>query len=112
MGDRAEVLDEFVTSHADAMVLDRDGLGLFVGGDGDLELELVVVDILFCDLRVAQFFQRIRGIGNELTHEDFFLGVERVDNDIEELFDLSLELKFLWCGLGHVLNKNFAGLRR
>ena len=62
------------------------------------------MDILLGDLRVTQFFQRIRGIRNELTHEDFFLGVERVDNDIEQLFDLSLELELLWCSLGHVLN--------
>ena len=101
VGDGAEVLDELVARHADAGVLNRDGLGLVVGGDGDFEFGGAVLDFLFGELRVAQFLEGVGGVGNELADEDFFLRVERVDDDIEQLLDLGLELEFLRSGGGH-----------
>jgi hypothetical protein len=50
---------------------------------------------------VAEFFEGVGGVGDQLADEDFFLRVERVDDDIEELLDLGLELEFLRCGGGH-----------
>jgi len=97
VGDGAEIFDEFGLRHADAEILNREGLRLVIGGEVDLELGLVVEDFLFGDLRVAEFFKRVGRVGNQLADEDFLLRVERVDDDIEELFDLGLELEF--CGV-------------
>ena len=101
MGDGAEVFDEFGAGHTNASVLDRDGLGFVVGGDVDLELEFVVEDLLLGQLRMAELFEGIGGVGNQFTDEDFFLRVERVNDDIEQLLDLGLELEFLRSGRGH-----------
>ena len=101
MSDGAEVFDELVARHTDAVVLNREGLGLVVGGETDLELGLVVEDFFLRDLGVAEFFEGVGSIGNQLADEDFLLGVERVDDDIEQLLDLGLELEFLRCVGGH-----------
>ena len=101
MRDRAEVLDQLIAGHADPVVLDRDRLGLVVGGDVDLKVEFVVEDFLLGELRMAQLFQRVGGVGHELAEENFLLRVERVDDDIEQLLDLGLEFEFLRRGRGH-----------
>ena len=102
VGDGAEVFDELVARHADAVVLNRERLGLVVGGEADLELGLVVKNVLLGDLGVAEFFEGVGGVGHQLTDEDFLLRVEGVDDDIEQLLDLGLELEFLRCVGGHV----------
>lgn len=101
MGDGAEVLHQFLASHADAEVLDRNRLRLVIGRDVDLKVETVVEDFLFGELSVPQLFERVGGIRHQLTDEDFLLGVEGMDDDIEQLLDLGLELELLRCGGGH-----------
>ena len=61
----------------------------------------LIENLLFGELGVAQFFERVRGVGDEFADEDFLLRVERVDDDIEQLLDLGLELEFLRSGGGH-----------
>jgi hypothetical protein len=101
VGDGAKVLDQFGLGHADAEVLDREGLRLVVGGDVDLEFEFVIEDLLLGQLGVAQLFQGVGGVGDKLADKDFLFRVERVGEDIEELADLGLELEFLRRGVGH-----------
>ena len=101
MGNRAEVLDQFALGHANAEVLDRNGLGFIVGRDVDLEFKLIVEDLLLGELRVAELLQGVGRVGHELADEDFLLRVELVGDDIEELADLGLELEFLRRGGGH-----------
>ena len=43
---------------------------------------------------VAQLVERIGGIGDEFAEEDFRVGVERMDDQLEQLVDFSLELLF------------------
>jgi len=100
MGDRAEVFDQLGLGHADPEVLDRQGFGLVVGRDVDLQLQLVVEDLLFGQLEMPELLQRVGGIGDQFADEDLLLGVKRVDDDIEQLLDLSLELKGLRFGHG------------
>jgi hypothetical protein len=76
-------------------------LRLVVGGDVDLQLQLVVEDVLLGELEVAELLQRVGGVGDELTDEDLLLRVERMDDDIEQLLDLGLEFEFLRSGVGH-----------
>jgi hypothetical protein len=95
--------DELGPGHADAKVLDRDGLRLVVGGDVDLEPGRR----RRCPSRsagVAELLEGVGGVGDQLADEDFLLRVERVDDDIEELLDLGLELELLRCGGGHGRN--------
>ena len=101
VGDRAEVFDELRAGHANAGVLEGDGLRLVVRSDINFQGDAVVLDILLGQLQVAEFFEGIGGIGHQFADEDFFLRVERVDDDIEQLLDLGLEFEFLRSGGGH-----------
>ena len=100
MGDGAEILDQFGPGHADAEILDREGPGLVIRRDVDLAGQTVVEDLLLHELQMAQLFERVGSIGDQLAHEDFLLRVERVDHDIEQLANFGLKLEFLRCGHG------------
>ena len=97
VGDSTEVFDELIAGHAETGVLDGEGVGGVIGCEIDGELDVGVVDGLFRNLEVAEFFEGVRAIGDKLAHEDLLLGVEGVDDDIEQLLNLGLEL----VGFGH-----------
>jgi hypothetical protein len=94
VGDGAEVFDEFVTGHAEAVIGDGEGALFLVGGEGDFEGEIGLEDVVFGELGVAEFFEGVGGVGDELADEDFPVGIEGVDDDVEELFDFGLEFVF------------------
>ncbi len=100
VGDGAEILDQLLPAHPDAEVLDGDRLGLVVRRDVDLEFQLFVEDLLLRELRMTEFFQRVRCVRHQLTDEDLLFRVERVDDDIEQLLDLGLEFELLRRGHG------------
>ena len=100
VGDGAEVFDQLLAGHPEAGVLDHQRLGLFIGRDGDLQRAVGVVDGFFGQLEVAKFLGRIGGVGNKFAHKDLLFGVERVDDDIQQLLDLSLEFERLGGGRG------------
>jgi hypothetical protein len=47
----------------------------------------------------SQLFTRVRCIGNQFAHEDFFIRVKRMDDDVQQL--LNLRLKMMGLGLAH-----------
>ena len=92
VGDGAEELDQFFGVHADTVILNGQGLGLFVGRDVDLECEVAIGDVLLGKLRVTQLLEGVRCVGDQLANEDLFLSIKGVNNDIEQLLDFGLEL--------------------
>ena len=104
MRDGAEILDHLVVRHADAVIGDSDGLGVAVDGDVDIEFQLGVLDVLLGTLDDAHLLHRVGGVGNELAEEDLFVGVERVNDEIEQLLDLGLEGMFFEGVLTHEQN--------
>jgi hypothetical protein len=93
VGDGAEVLDQLLARHADAEVLDRDRLGRVVGGDVDLEVRPRRRSRFSVSWRCRSFSRASEAFETSFAHEDLFVGVERVDDDIEQLPDLGLELE-------------------
>src|SRR5690606_37707244 len=98
--DGAEVLDEFITSHPDARVRDRQGPRLVVRGQPNLKRQLRLEHRLTRGLKKAQFLQRIRGVRDQLAQEDFAIRVERMDDDIEDPLNLGLEGMMLFLTHG------------
>ena len=98
LGDGAQVVDELVLSHADAGILNGDcGVGL-VGDDFDEEVWLRFDLVGICDRFVADLIKRIGGIGDQLSQEDLFVGVEGVDDQAHQLLDVGIEGKCLCHG--------------
>jgi hypothetical protein len=90
--DGAEVLVELLLVHADAVVLDDQGLVGPVQGDADGGIEGDALVGLVRDREVAELVDGVGGIGDELAEEYLLVRVERVDDEVEEARNLRLEV--------------------
>ena len=84
--------------HADAGVGDGEGLLGFVEFEVDARRVDAIADerlvLLVGEGEVAQLVERVGGVGDEFAEEDLRVRVERMDDQLEELADFSLELLF------------------
>ena len=90
-GDGSEIVDEVGLGHSDSRVLDGQRVVGLVGDELDLELGLGIEDGAVRERLVADFVEGIGRVGDELAEEDFLVGVESVDDQREELVDVSGE---------------------
>ena len=90
-GDGAEIGDQLLAVHADAVVGDGQGLGRGVGGDADPELGIAGGQLRPGERQIAQPVAGVRGVGDQLAQEDRALAVERMGDDIEQPADFGLE---------------------
>ena len=65
----------------------------FVWDDLDAKIWFCLQLLRLSDGVVSDFIQSIRGIGDELSKEDFLVGVESVDDQTHQLLDVSVESK-------------------
>lgn len=102
LGDGAEVRDGILAAHADAVVVDGEGVGVGIEADTDAQVAVVFEQGRLGQRFKAQFVGGIGGVGDELAKEDFLVGVQRVDHQLQQLFDFGLEAQGLFLGLlGH-----------
>ena len=99
-GDGAQVVDQLLPRHADAVVGDQQGAGLLVGDDADFRLgrrgEVGVGQRL-----EAAAVHGVGGIGHQFAQENFALGVERVDHEVEQPPDLGAKCVLFRNGVVH-----------
>ena len=95
LGDGAQPGDDLVAVHADARVADRQGLRLFVKLNVNLQLGLGVNDIVIRQPLELEPIQGVRRIGDQLAQEDLFFGVQRVNQDIQQLLRFGLKCELL-----------------
>lgn len=79
--------------HTNTGILDGQGLGLNVGDDVDTEILARVELGRVGERLIADLVKGIGGVGDEFTQENLLVGVHGVDDEREELRDLSLELE-------------------
>ena len=89
--DGADITDNFIARHADAVVADRDGTGSLVDCDANLQIGIVLVERGIGDGREAQLVDRIGRIRDQFAQENFAVRVQRVNHELQELFDFGLE---------------------
>ena len=90
-GDGAQVVDQLLAAHADAVVGDQQRAGALVGHDADLGLGGRRERGVGQRLEAAPV-HRIGGVGHQLAQEDFPLGIERVHHEVEQPPDLGAEI--------------------
>src|SRR5690242_18019793 len=83
--------------HANTSVANGEGAVLLVRDDVDAKVLARVKDTGVREGLVTDLVERIGGVGDKLAKEDLLVGVDRVDDEREQLRDLSLELE----GLSH-----------
>ena len=86
--------DEVFGVHADAGVGDGDGLGFFVERKVDAGIESELLVGFVGEGEVAELVEGVGRVGDELAEKDFGVGVERVDDELEELRDFGLKFLF------------------
>ena len=79
--------------HANTTIADGQSLCLLVGDNVDTEVLARVELGLVRESLIANLVEGIRGVGDQLTEEDLLVGVDGVDDEGQELRDLSLKLK-------------------
>ena len=89
--DGAEIVDQIVAVHADAVVDHRQRARGPIGRQHDLQLGIVAQQARLGQAGVAQPVARVRGVGDQLAQEDLAMLVERIDHEVENPADLGLE---------------------
>ena len=92
----------FFLAHANAVVGNGQRLGVFVKAHAYFELSIAFKQGIVVQALIAQFVAGVRGVGHQLTQKDFFVGVKRVRDKVQQLRDFGLEGMGLF---GHGLQK-------
>src|SRR5438477_395807 len=74
--------------HADTVVRNRQRAVLFIGDDFDLPLSVPLQELGFGQSLEAERINGVAGIADQLAEENLLMGVERVDDDAEDLLQL------------------------
>ena len=93
-GDGAQRLDRLVAAHADAVVLDRQLPLVGIEGDDDARRRVVGEQRRLGDRLVAQLLAGIRGVGDQLAQKNVPVGIDRVNHQMQEPRNVSLETAF------------------
>ena len=91
MGDGAQVFNHLFSGHADAGVADGQQALFGVGGDVDHELSVRVQYLTVGEHLEVDARQGVRCVGDQFAQEDFPVGVEGMDQDVEQLASFGLE---------------------
>ena len=102
LGNGAQMGDGFFLAHANAVVGNGQRLGVFVKAHADFELGIAFKQGIVVQAFITQFVAGVRGVGHQLTQEDFFVRIQRVRDKVQELRDFGLEGMGLF---GHGLQK-------
>ena len=98
-GDAADGLHDLLAAHADAVVAHGQGAGVLVHLDADAQVGVVLQQTVVREGLEAQLLGGVRGVGHQLTQEDFLVGIEGADDQVEHLADLRLEFQGFLMGL-------------
>ena len=97
MRDCAKIIDQFGMGHADAGVRDREKLLILFGFNRNLQRQIRLDGGLAGSLQKTKLFEGIRAIGNEFADKNFLIGVQRMNDDVQQLLNLCLKRMFLRC---------------
>ena len=95
LGDGADLVDDFLSRHADAVVRDADRARRLVVSDTDPELRIVLEEGRIGQRLEAELVSGIGSIGHQLAQEDFLVAIQRVHHQVQQLFHLGLKAERL-----------------
>ena len=90
-GDSPQIGDQIVTAHTDTVVSDSDRPVFFIKADPNFQIGITTQQAGITQHIVAQLINRIAGIGDQLTQENFRMRIERMDHQVQQLLHLRLE---------------------
>ena len=92
MSDGAQITLELLGGHADTVIRDGNGAGVFIKGNTNGQVALVELDARILQALKIELVDGIARVGDKLAQEDFLIGVDGVDHEVEQFFALGLKL--------------------
>ena len=92
LGDHAEVVFQLLFGHADAGIPNGQGAVLFVHRNVDGKIFAIHILQMLFQRAVVQLVHRVAGVGDQLAQKDFFMGIDRMDHQIQQPLGFGFEL--------------------
>ena len=92
MGDGAQIALELLGGHANAVIRDGNGAGVFIKRDANSQVALVELDARVLQALKVELVDGVARVRDKLAQEDFLIGVDGVDHEVEQFFALGLKL--------------------
>ena len=106
MSDGAQITLELLGGHADTVIRDGNGAGVFIKGNTNGQVALVELDARILQALKIELVDGIARVGDKLAQEDFLIGVDGVDHEVEQFFALGLKLTHVQSFRAIPLRKN------
>ncbi len=92
MGDGAQIALQLLGGHANAVIRDGNGADVFIKGDANGQVALVDLDARVLQALKVELVDGVARVRDKLAQEDFLIGVDGVDHEVEQFFALGLKL--------------------
>ena len=100
----ADVFDDFITRHADAVVRNRDGPVFLVEINGNLQVTFAFVQRLIAECFEAQLVAGIGRIRYQFAQKYFLVRIKRMGHQMQDLTRFGLKFQGFFAGLYTHLN--------
>ena len=94
--DGAEVFDQILAAHTDAVVGQGERSGFLIARQNDRQIGVGGCERRVGQRQITQAVAGIRCVGDKLAQKDFLVRIERVGDDVEQPADFSLEGQFFF----------------
>jgi hypothetical protein len=95
--DRADVLDELLLVHTDAIIGNRERMALLIRHEEDLEDVVPLEQIAVREALEMRLVDGVGSIRDELPQENLVIRVNAVNHEVKELLCLRLKFMCLFC---------------
>lgn len=81
-----QMIDNVIAVHPHAVVGDGQRTLIFIEGDTHAQFTVTFIQVRVRQRTETQLVCRIGGVRDKLTQEDFFIGIQRMDHQVQKLF--------------------------
>ena len=81
-----QMIDNVITVHPHAVIGNGQRTLIFIEGNTHTQLTVTFIQVRVRQCAETQLVCRIRGVRDKLTQEDFFIGIQRMDHQVQKLF--------------------------
>jgi len=83
-----QMINHVITVHPHAVIGNGQRTLIFIEGDAHAQFTVAFIEVRVRQRAKTQLVCRIGGVRDKLTQEDFFIGIQRMDHQMQKLFYL------------------------
>ena len=104
----AQIALKLFLGHANAVIGDGNGASIAVEGQANGKIALLQLNAVVGQALEVELVNGVGRIGNKLAQKDLFVGVNRIDHEVEQLFALGFELTHNHSSFRHHKGRGYA----